>query len=738
MLNEICRHLQVDREYYDIWGQPHRASESALRAILGSLGLAAENDEALRRSWEALVSERESSILEPVTVAVSSQPVRILVRRLPAERAQDVTATLTLEQGETLSYVWTASLLERAEEDGQELLPLPAGLPLGYHSLEVELRNAAGEIRRGKQRLILAPDRAYLPERLTTGGLLAGIAISLYGVRSERNWGAGDFTDLEQFVQWAAKDLGVSIVALNPLHAIHNREPYNTSPYLPLASFYRNYLYLDIERIPEMQHSRAAQTLLARDEVQGAIEGLRASDLVDYEGVARLKRSFLKLLFREFLRREWRLGTERARAFESYIAAEGDLLDRFANYCTLDEVLHSKDRNLWIWPDWPGPFRDPGSEETRETARQHWRRVLYHKWVQWQIDEQLRQVQAAAKAAGMEVGLYHDLALATDSCGADLWAHRGFFAQGCRVGSPPDDFAPEGQDWAFPPPLPEAHRRNGYELFAQTIRKNSRHGGALRIDHFMRFYRLFWIPDGLPAREGTYVREPFEDLMRVLALESVRGRFMVIGEDLGTCPPEVREGMARYGVLSYKLFYFEKGPDGLQRPPAEFPHLALVSSTTHDLPTLAGFWGGRDIEARMAAGLASGEVWRQHQWDQRRVEKRRMVETLKRDGFLPADFPLEASDWPELTGELHNAVIGWLCSTPSAVMLLNEEDLTKETEQQNLPGTTSQHPNWKRKMKLSMEDLRGQKAAGFVAMFRTWLEKSGRSRIADSSQTPRA
>jgi 4-alpha-glucanotransferase len=738
MLNEICRHLQVDSEYYDIWGQPHRASEPALRAILGSLGLAADNDEALGRSWAALVSEQESSILEPVTVAVSSLPVRVLVRRRPAEREQDVTATLTLEQGDTLSYTWPAASLEPADENADELLSLPAGLPLGYHSFEIELRNAAGDVRRGRQRLIVAPERAYLPERLTTGGRLAGIAISLYGIRSARNWGAGDFTDLEQFVRWAARDLGVSIVALNPLHAIHNREPYNTSPYLPLASFYRNYLYLDIDRIPEMRHSRAARTLLARAEVQAAIASSRAADLVDYEGVARLKRSFLRLLFREFLRREWRPRTERARAFERYIAAEGDLLDRFATYCTLDEVLHRRDRNLWIWPDWPAPFRDPSSEAAREVARLHWRRILYHKWVQWQIDEQLRQVQAAAKAAGMEVGLYHDLALATDSCGADLWAHRGFFAQGCRVGSPPDDFAPEGQDWAFPPPLPEAHRRTGYELFAETIRKNSRHGGALRIDHFMRFFRLFWIPDGLPAREGTYVREPFEDLMRVLALESVRGRFMVIGEDLGTCPPEVREGMARYGVLSYKLFYFEKGPDGLQRPPGGFPHLALVSSTTHDLPTLAGFWQGRDIEVRMAAGLSSGEDWRQRQLEERRAEKRRMVETLKRDGFLPADFPPEASDWPELTGELHNAVIGWLCSTPSAVMLLNQEDLTKETEQQNLPGTTTQHPNWKRKMKLSLEDLRSQQAAGFVAMFRAWLERTGRARAAPPSQIPGA
>lgn len=727
MIHEICKRLQVDLEYYDIWGQRHEASEATLRAVLSSLGVEANDDESLRRSWSAYLARQNELVLDPVTVGLNSQPVHVELRRGPGEQGGEVQAFLTFELGGSQSFVWRAEDLEEGQEQGVLRLPLPAGLPLGYHDLEVASHPERGMPRRGKQRLIIAPDRAWLPERLTGGGRMAGIAVSLYGVRSERNWGAGDFTDLERLVRWAARELRVDIVALNPLHAIHNREPYNTSPYLPLASFYRNYLYLDVERIPEMATSRAARALLGRAPVQQAIARLREAELVDYEGVARLKRAFLRLLFREFMRREWAPRTARAREFEQYVAAEGKLLEEFALYCTLDEVLHARDRSLWIWPDWPAAFQDPDSAETQTIKKQYWRRVLYHQWVQWQIDEQLRAVQAGAKSEGMAVGLYHDLALATDSCGADLWAHRGFFATGCRVGSPPDDFSPEGQDWAFPPPQPEAHRRNGYRLFTETIRKNSRHGGALRIDHFMRFYRLFWIPDGMPARAGTYVRERFEDLMRVLALESVRGQFLVIGEDLGTCPPEVREGMARYGVLSYKLFYFEKGPDGLQRPPGEFPHLALVSSTTHDLPTLAGFWAGRDIEARRAAGKLQGEGWYERQWEERRAEKRRMVETLVRDGFLPADFPRESADWMELTGDLHNAVIGWLCSTPSALMLLNEEDLTKEMEQQNLPGTTLEYPNWKRKMGLSLEEIGGAKAAGFVAMFRTWLEKSGRA-----------
>jgi 4-alpha-glucanotransferase len=301
------------------------------------------------------------------------------------------------------------------------------------------------------------------------------------------------------------------------------------------------------------------------------------------------------------------------------------------------------------------------------------------------------------------------------------------------VGSPPDDFAPEGQDWAFPPPNSETHRENGYRLFVESIRRNARHGGALRIDHVMRFFRLFWIPNGYTAAHGTYVNERWRDLLRILALESVRGRFLVVGEDLGTVPPQLREAMEQFAMLRYKLFYFEKGHDGRPLPVGDYPRGALVSSTTHDLPTIAGFWSARDIEARRAAGVLGDDSLYHRQKGERRDEKRRMVEALIRDGFLPAEFPREAAEWPELTGELHNAVIGYLVSTPSRLMLLNQEDLTKEPDQQNLPGTTWQYPNWRRKMRFSIEDLQESKqVADFALMLRTWLERTNRISVAIS------
>jgi 4-alpha-glucanotransferase len=496
---------------------------------------------------------------------------------------------------------------------------------------------------------------------------------------------------------------------------------------LPNSIFYRNPIYLDVERIDEFQASARASAVFQSARVQDEIQSLRASQFVEYERVHRLKMRFLRLLFRHFLQAEWGRLTARAQRFREYIDREGDLLHRFATHSALDEAIHRQCPDVWNWLSWPERYQDPESDATRDFAETHWRSVLFHKYVQWQLDVQFESAQQTAEARGLSIGLYHDLALATDRFGADLWAHRAWFVAGCRVGAPPDGFSPKGQDWAFPPPNSERHYADGYRLFSESIRKNCRHGGALRIDHVMRFFRLFWIPDGREAIEGTYVRDRAEDLLRVLALESVRNKVLIVGEDLGTVPDEVRAALQRFGILSYRLLYFEQDQDGRMRKPHEYPVEALAAATTHDLPTLAGFWLGRDIEVRRSAGLLPDEASYQRMLAERAREKQKMLDVLIELGLLPAWFPRTAADVPELTGELHNAVVGFLALTPCKLMLLNQEDLLKETEQQNLPGSTAEYPNWRRKMKCTVEELwESEEALNFTTMFRAWLERTAR------------
>jgi len=716
----------IQPDYWDIWGQHHITPPETKRAILHSMGVPTDTKEALDEALAARHRQEWSRLVVPCLVIGESQRPRQFAANLPADLAAlDARVTLKLENAAPQIHQVPLRDLPIAgtmEFNGslhvRKHVPLPEDLPLGYHDLEILVGGSCATMR-----LIVAPDRAYLPEGLRA----AGVAIALYGIRSDRNWGCGDFRDLQAMLDWVASEVGASFLALNPLHAIHNRRPYNTSPYLPNSIYYQNWLYLDIEGIPDFAACPRAQRLWAQPEIQQEVAALRASEFVEYERVQALKMRFLKPLFATFLR-EYRAGTPRARQFQQYIGAEGHLLRRFATYCALDEWIHSRNPNVWVWTDWPEPLRDPDSPETEAFRKKHWRLVLFYQYLEWQISLQLAAAQRHAREKGLSIGLYHDLALATDRFGSDLWAHRSFFASGCRVGSPPDDFSPQGQDWAFPPPNATRHRESGYQLFVESIRKNCRYGGALRIDHVMRFFRLYWIPDGADAAHGAYVRDHWDDLIRIVALESVRHKVVVIGEDLGTVEPEVRETLARFGILSYRLLYFEKDGQGNFRRLGDYPSQALVSSTTHDLPTLAGFWTHRDIEERRRAGVLLDEAGYRAQQAAREAEKQKMLDALFAAGLLPWDYPRSARDIPELTGELHNAVIGFLASTPSMLLLVNQEDLTKETAQQNLPGTTWQYPNWSRKMHFRIDELYSAKqATDFVQMFHHWIGRTGRS-----------
>lgn len=717
-LDAALRAFGVQPEFYDIWGDHHKVSPGVARAILTSIGVPSDSVQALNDALEQKLWNEWSTPL-PATIVTSAAKPEVPIS---LETDPEFEITIRWEDGSTHSTrVNTATLpdhstaLLRGRRFVRKLLPLPDSRRLGYHQLAIQAGSATSETR-----LILCPDRAFLPHQTRC----AGLAVSLYGLRSSRNWGCGDFTDLHSLSAWAANELGASFVALNPLHSIPNRQPYNTSPYLPNSTFYKNALYLDIERIPEFANYSVAQRIFESEAVQTEIASLREARYVEYERCWQLKFRFLKLLFRRFLHQ---VDPERTAAFREYVSREGALLDRYAVYCALDERIHRENPDIWIWPQWPPEYRDPGSDATQEFARTHQRSILLYKYIQWQVSEQLAEAQQQAQMAGMPIGLYHDLALATDRCGSDLWAYRDFYVDGCRVGSPPDGFSPKGQDWAFPPPNTVRHKQDGYRLFVESIRKNIQHGGALRIDHVMRFFRLYWIPDGFDATKGTYVHDSAEDLIRLLALESVRNEVMVVGEDLGTVEPHVRETLHRFGILSYRLLYFERNERGEFRLPQEYPQQSLVSISTHDLPTITGFWEGRDIEARRAAGLFPDDGSYHREWQRRREERQLMLDLFWKLGLLPSAFPKSAGELREFSGELHYAVMGFLALTPSAMMCVNQEDLTKDPDQQNLPGTTEQYPNWRHKMHFTLEELTTLPTArDYTAMVRGWLERTGR------------
>jgi 4-alpha-glucanotransferase len=674
----------VEREYFDIWGRAHPTTEDISRAILSRLSVPISSAEEIKRFLDARDLAAWSRPVDPtIVVRENADSIRL---RIPAARGGDsVKLEIRWESGDIEHHwFWLPELqtLETATVGGREFqakrIPLPQPLRLGYHDVKVHWMKEPELETFGEARFIVCPLRAYQLDRR-----VAGVALSLYGLRSGRNWGCGDFTDLCAAVDQFAK-AGAAFIALNPLHAIPNRQPYNTSPYLPQCSFYRNFIYLDVERVcVDVGVDSLDLASLAPE-----MAALRATEFVEYERVARLKSHALKSVFKGFLE------AGRSSAFDRYVETEGVLLDDYAVFCALDEAIHRDHPDVWLWTDWPPEYQEPRSPAVLAFAAEHVNDVLFYKFLQWHIDRQLAETQTHALQQGMQIGLYHDLALATDRWGADLWANRAFYMAGCRVGAPPDEFSPLGQDWAFPPPSRARHRESGYELFAQSIRKNALHGGALRIDHVMRFFRLYWIADGLTTTQGAYVRDYAEDLLGILALESVREKFVVIGEDLGTVVEEMRHALGQTGILGYRVLWFEQDNNGRFRHPHEYPVLAAVSTTTHDLPTLAGFFKSRDIEARKEAGLLDEESYRNQRAARERAI-RSLNDALRESGF-------------------EGDPIGFLLSTPCEVAIVNQEDLTGEIEQQNLPGSTWQHPNWRRKMKVAVEDL-GPLAANLAA-----------------------
>jgi len=682
-LRDAAERQGIQQEFWDIFWRRHVTTPETNRAILTALGFDCSSEEALQASVERRDTDEKQRALPPVMVISEKDLLEIPVN-------SDIRFLEILTEQGRHHLVRVANGVARSD----------LKLPIGYH--RATARNAT-------MRLIVTPECAHAPP----AGKHAGLGITLYGLRSERNWGIGDFRDLRDLIDWAIARLRVDFIALNPLHAIHNRRPYNTSPYLPNSIFYRNFIYIDVEGVPGFERIRSqfenADNCAARAR-------LRETPIVEYEQVAALKRQALEMIFD---------AVPPGPDCERWIEEEGDLLRLYATFCALDEYLHAKNPDLWIWPDWPQEYQDPSSEAVREFAARHKREILFHGWLQWNVDRQLARVQEHALRRGMSIGLYHDLALATDSCGSDMWAHREFFIPGCRVGAPPDDFSPSGQDWSFPPPNAQKHREDSYQLFAESIRKSSRHGGALRIDHVMRLFRLYWIPQGHHAAHGAYVRDLTNDMVRILALESVRNKVVIVGEDLGTVEPEVRETLSGFGILSYRLLYFER-VDGRFRAPDEYPEQALASTTTHDLATITGFWTSNDIRSRLAAGTIDRTSF-DLQMQGRARDKQSLLDALHAAGLLPWNYARNAADIPELTGELHYAIIGYLASTPSVLWLLNQEDMTKEPAQQNLPGTTSAYPNWSRKMNWSIRDLSELPVArDCAAMVRNWIDRTGR------------
>ncbi|MBM4327628.1 MAG: 4-alpha-glucanotransferase [Deltaproteobacteria bacterium] len=725
-LINLAESLGVERKYTDNYGVTHRADlETALR-ILEAKGIAIPDDVA-KPSLATLVACAGNP---PETFTVCIEPESTAVAPIPD--VDEITVALVHEEGQERLFSRAREQISVRVSQDTGLIhvsaPFPTDLQTGVHRTHIHVRRGE-KLHSFPGTWIVCPSAAYLPEPLESGAKIAGVNVALYGIRSQRNWGVGDFSDLMAFVDWAADDLTVDFVGLNPLHALSNRAPYTISPYLPSSRLYRNFIYLDLTAIPDFSESAAARGLVKDPKTVRRIERLRNADHVDYEGVAALKLEVLRELFGSFMDRHSppRAGSPRWAEFMAYVESQGEYLKKFAVFCELERRFISEDPPVHLWREWPAGLREPDSLEIKAFADERATEILFWKYLQWQIEEQLKRVQEYALSKGMRIGLYHDEALAVDVNGADSWALQDFFHHGCRVGAPPDAFAPQGQDWGFPPPNREAIRRAGYAPFIRKLRTSCSHGGAARIDHVMQVRRLFWIPEGRTPKDGFYVRDFEDDLLNILALLSQETRAVMVGEDLGTVPYDLRERLMAKRIFSYRLFYFERDGEGNLIPGRSYPENALVSISTHDLPTLAGFWSGADIDVRKEIGQLDDETEPRFRQD-RALHKEKILQRLTQDELLNPHAAHLAFESSAPTEELHTAVLRFLFETPSKLVAINQEDIFLDKRQQNFPGTTSERANWVTRMLYTVEELRSHPdAVRATEKFRTLLRRSGRA-----------
>jgi 4-alpha-glucanotransferase len=709
-LRRLAKLYGIEPAYTDFWGQRRRVTDATVRVLLKAMGAEVGNGEEIAASLREAEARPWRRVLEPVQVSMASEPLEVALSLPDRSGGTRLRWRVVEEEGaehEGEALLDDLPILAEAEVEGRHYrrwgLGLPASLPEGYHRLALEVSGGRRAETHDTMRLMLAPEHCLLPKE-EDHGRFWGLQTQLYGLRSGRNWGMGDLTDLARLAEETAS-LGASAFGVNPLHALFPADAHHCSPYSPSSRLFLNVLYIDPEAVPDLEESAEAQAMLADPGFRAETEQLRAADLIDYPAVARLKLPVLERLFASFRERHRDRSSARGRAFEAFWQEMGVPLERHATFDALHE--HAlRNWGAWSWQNWPEGYRRPDSPEVADFAREHRDRVDFFAWLQWQADLQLHTAQKRARAAGMPIGLYQDIAIAVNAASSMTWAYPGVSLSGVSVGAPPDWFNPTGQNWALAPLSPVGLYESGYELFIASLRQNMRHAGAVRIDHVMGLKRLYWIPAGASAAEGAYVTYPFQDLMRLIALESRRRRCLVVGEDLGTVPEGFRPAMQKTGLMSCRVLYFERDREQHFLPPDEYPVDALVSVSTHDLPTLKGFWTYRDVSWRELLGLLPDKEAQAAARTERERDRRLLLKALEEAGLLPEG--VDPEDPPEeLSDELIEAVHRFLAKTPGRLLMVQLEDALADVEQPNLPGADA-HPNWRRRSACSLEEIAGE------------------------------
>jgi 4-alpha-glucanotransferase len=705
LLQQLVEMRGIETHYVDAWGNPTTIAEPSKAKLLNALGYDTSSDEKIQSQIAHDVSSVWLSPLNPVQVVRSTESIYLPVR-LPIELVNDEHVfEITLEDGSQKQYPFTPvdqEMTSMAHIDEVEFheyaVKLPLDFPLGYHNIVLK----ADDDQLGTSRLIVAPEACYSPEEIKAGKKIWGLSVQLYCVRSENNWGIGDFSDLATLIDNAA-GVGADFIGLNPIHALYPANPNACSPYGPSSRRWLNYLYIDVTAV-EGFDDKSVQDVVNADDFVETLKHARDVEYVDYEAVAKLKLSALYALFNVYDKQFLRGKTPQNKAFKAFVEAGGESLDMLAVYDALQSKLKADGKDSWGWPVFPEAYKDYHNSAVAKFKKDNAHDVKFYLFLQWIAAQQLDKASSRATDANMTIGLYRDLAVGVSEGSAEIWGNKDLYCTDASVGAPPDILGPLGQTWGLPPMDPQKLYEQQYQPIIDLFASNMASSGSLRIDHVMALLRLWWVYKGDSAKEGGYVYYPVDDLLGILALESHRNESLVIGEDLGTVPEEIRSKLAQNGVYSYRVFFFEQAEDGGFYSPSHYPEQSMSTLTTHDMPTLIGYWHCLDLELGKDIGLYPTDDILQTLYADRHENKQEILNTLHGHNSIPEHIGHDVN-FTGMNRELNNGMQVHMAGGSSALLSLQLEDWLEMDKPVNVPGTFNEYPNWRRKLTQNIESI---------------------------------
>jgi 4-alpha-glucanotransferase len=711
VLQQLVEMRGIETHYTDAWGQPTTITESSKAKLLKALGYSTDDVAAMESQIIDEISEIWATPLNPVQVTRINETVQVPVR-LPIELVTDeFTLRLTCEDGKCIEHSFVPVDQElihvnhfEDSEFHEYIVALPHGIRMGYHELTLLLPSLDGgeDDVLGTMRLIIAPEACFSPPDIKAGKKVWGLSVQLYCVRSQSNWGIGDFSDLTLLVENAA-NRGADFIGLNPIHALYPANADACSPYGPSSRRWLNYLYIDVNAVDGVQDA-SVQKIIQSEEFQTKLTQARQGEYVDYKLVTELKLTALSAVYNYYVEKYLSKNTKQNKAFKAFVKAGGESLDMLVTYDAMQEYLQNENQSSWGWPAFPNQWQDYHNADVAKFKKAHAKRIRFFQFLQWQGALQLEIACQKARDCGMTIGLYRDLAVGVSEGSAEVWGNKDLYCTGVSVGAPPDVLGPLGQNWGLPPMDPRKLYAQAYQPIIDLFKANMQSSGALRIDHVMGLLRLWWVPKGDDAKEGGYVYYPVDDLLGILALESHRHESLVIGEDLGTVPDEIRGKLAANGVYSYRVFFFEQAADGGYISPTDYPVQSMSTLTTHDMPTLIGYWHCLDLELGKTLGLYPTDDILASLYDARHQNKQAILDTLHGHHAISQAISPDVS-YVGMTPELSAGMQTHMAKGSSALLSLQLEDWLHMDKPVNVPGTFNEYPNWRRKLTRDLEDI---------------------------------